>query len=64
MGAAIRIEGLLRWLLTALTLAGSAAVIAAMVGATWGLRLAREVSPGYARPGRCFFTLAVGVTVA
>ena len=39
MGAAIRLEGLLRWLLTAFwTLAGSAAVVAAMVGATWALR--------------------------
>jgi Peptidase family M28 len=67
IGAAIRIEGLLRWLLTAFwTLAGSAAVIAAMVGATWALRLAREVyHPWYARPGRLFLLLlAVGVTVA
>jgi len=67
VGAAIRVEGLLRWLLTAFwTLAGSAAVIAAMVGATWALRLAREVyHPWYARPGRLFLLLlAVGITVS
>jgi Peptidase family M28 len=67
LGAAIRIEGLLRWLLTAFwTLAGSAAVVAAMVGATWALRLSREVyHPWYARPGRLFLLLlAVGITVA
>ncbi len=66
MRTAIRLEGVLRWLLTALwTLAGSAAVIASMVGATWALRLAREVyHPWYARPGRLFLLLlAVGITV-
>ncbi len=66
MRTAIQLEGLLRWLLTALwTLAGSAAVIASMVGATWALRLAREVyHPWYARPGRLFLLLlAVGITV-
>jgi hypothetical protein len=65
-GAAIRLEGVLRWLLTSLwTLAGSAAVVASMVGATWALRAAREVyHPWYARPGRLFLLLlAVGVTV-
>ncbi len=67
MRTAIRLEGVLRWLLTAFwTLAGSAAVIASMVGATWALRLAREVyHPWYARPGRLFLLLlAVGITVA
>jgi hypothetical protein len=66
MRTAIRLEGVLRWLLTALwTLAGSAAVIASMVGATWALRLARAVyHPWYARPGRLFLLLlAVGLTV-
>ena len=67
MRTAIRLEGVLRWLLTAFwTLAGSAAVIASMVGATWALRLAREVyHPWYARPERLFLLLmAVGITVA
>ena len=67
MRTAIRLEGVLRWLLTAFwTLAGSAAVVASMVGATWALRLAREVyHPWYARPGRMFLLLmAVGITVA
>ncbi len=66
VGAAIKLEGLLRWLLTSLwTLAGSAAVVASMVGATWALRAAREVyHPWYARPGRLFlFLLAVGFTI-
>ncbi len=66
MRAAIRLEGLLRWLLTAFwTLVGSAAVVASMVGATWALRVAREVyHPWYARPGRLFLLLlAVGITV-
>jgi len=65
-GAAIRIEGLLRWLLTLVwTVAGIAAVAAAMVGATWALRIAREVyHPWYARPSRLFLLLAaVGVAV-
>jgi hypothetical protein len=67
MRTAIRLEGVWRWLLTAFwTLAGSAAVVASMVGATWALRLAREVyHPWYARPGRLFLLLmAVGLTVA
>jgi hypothetical protein len=66
MRAAIRLEGLLRWLLTAVwTLAGSAAVVASMVGATWALRHAREVyHPWYARPhGLFLLLLAVGITV-
>jgi len=64
--AAIRLEGMLRWFLTSLwTLAGSAAVVASMVGATWALRAAREVyHPWYARPGRLFLLLvAVGFAV-
>ena len=66
MRAAIRLEGLLRWLLTAIwTLAGSAAVVSSMVGATWALRHAREVyHPWYARPrGLFLLLLAVGITV-
>jgi hypothetical protein len=66
VGAAIKLDGVLRWLLTSLwTLAGSAAVAASMVGATWALRAAREVyHPWYARPGRLFLLLlAVGLTV-
>ncbi len=66
MRAALRLEGLLRWLLTAFwTLVGSAAVVASMVGATWALRVAREVHhPWYARPGRLFMLLlAVGIAV-
>jgi hypothetical protein len=66
MGAVIRLEGLLRWVLTTLwTLVGSVAVVASMVGATWALRAAREVyHPWYARPGRLFLLLiAVGLTV-
>ena len=52
--AAIELAGVLRWLLTSLwALAGSAAVVAAMVGATWALRAAREVyHPWYAQAGR------------
>jgi hypothetical protein len=66
MRAAIRLEGLLRWLLTAIwTLVGSAAVVSSMVGATWALRHAREVyHPWYARPrGLFLLLLAVGITV-
>ena len=60
IGAAIRLEGVLRWLLTLVwTLVGSAAVVAAMVGATWALRAAREVyHPWYAQPGRLFLLLS------
>jgi hypothetical protein len=63
---AIRLGGILRLVLTWIwTLAGAAAVIASMIGATWALRAAREVyHPWYARPGRLFLLiLALGVTV-
>jgi hypothetical protein len=66
LGTALRLEGVLRWLLTLIwTLAGTAAVVAAMIGATWLLRHAREVyHPWYARPDRLFLLmLAVGGTV-
>ena len=65
-GAAIRLEGVLRWLLTSVwAIAGSAAVVAAMVGVTWALRVAREVyHPWYARPGRLFLLLlAAGICI-
>ena len=65
--AAIRLEGILRWVLTtAWIMAGAVASAAAMVGATWALRSAREVyHPWYARPGRLFLLLlAIGISVA
>jgi hypothetical protein len=61
--AAIRIAGLLRWMLTFVwSAAGALAVFAAMTGATWALRAAREVyHPWYAHPDRLFaLLLAVG----
>jgi hypothetical protein len=64
--AAIRIEGLGRWVLTWLwTLIGAVLVAGAMVGATWLLRAAREVyHPWYARPDRLFLLVAaVGLAV-
>lgn len=64
---AIGLGGVLRWLMTAAwSVAGFAAAAAAMAGATWAVRMAREVyHPWYARPGRLFALLvAVGVTVA
>ncbi|MEN3336932.1 MAG: hypothetical protein V7647_608 [Acidobacteriota bacterium] len=63
--AAVRIGGLLRWLLTAVwSVIGFAACAAAMVGTTAALRAARQVyHPWYARPDRLFVLLAaVGVT--
>ena len=65
--AAIRLEGLLRWsLTTAWILVGAAASVAAMIGATWALRMAREVyHPWYSRPGRLFLLLlTIGISVA
>ena len=65
--AAVRMEGLFRWLLTCFwILLGCAATIGAMIGATWALRAARAVyHPWYARPGRLFFLLlAVAASVA
>ena len=66
LGTALRLEGVWRWLLTVIwTLAGSTAIVAAMIGTTWALRHAREVyHPWYARPDRLFLLmLAVGGTV-
>lgn len=66
-GAALRLGGLGRWLLTAVwSLVGLAAAVGAMVGAAWGLRAAREVyHPWYAHPDRLFLLLAVsGATAA
>ena len=65
--AAVRLGGVLRWLLTAAwSAAGFSLSAASMVGATWALRAAREVyHPWYARPDRLFLLLvAVGITVA
>ncbi len=64
--AAVRVGGLLRWLLTtAWSVAGFAASAAAMAGTTWALRESREVyHPWYARPDRLFLLLVVvGATV-
>jgi Peptidase family M28 len=66
-GAAIRMAGVLRWILTFVwTAAGTLLVFASMIGATWALRAAREVyHPWYAKPDRMFsLLLAVGVLVA
>ena len=56
----VREEGPGRWLLGfAWAALAIAAVIGAMIGATWLLRTAREVyHPWYARPGRFFLMLA------
>lgn len=65
--AAFRLDGPLRWTFTAVwTVIGTAAAIAAMIAATWGLRAAREVyHPWYAHPDRLFFLLTVvGLSVA
>ena len=63
--AAVLIGNGWRWIFTAVwAFAGAAGTIAAMVGATWALRAAREVyHPWYARPDRMFLLLvAVGTT--
>ena len=65
--AAVRTGGGWRWVLTAIWSAlGLALAAAAMIGATWALRAAREVyHPWYARPDRLFLLLlAVGTTAA
>ena len=64
--AAIRMEGVFRWLLTCCWIVlGCAAVVASMIGTTWALRVAREVyHPWYARPGKLFLLLlAVAASV-
>jgi hypothetical protein len=63
--ASIRIEGGWWWVFTAVwSVAGAAATAGMMVGATWALRVAREVyHPWYAHPDRMFVLLvAVGTT--
>jgi hypothetical protein len=63
---AIRLDGMLRWIVTLVwTWLGVAAVFASMAGATWLLRVAGTVyHPWYARPGRLFLLLiVVGATV-
>lgn len=64
--AAVRIAGTGRWVLTLVwTLLGALVVVAAMVGATWALRAAREVyHPWYATPNRLMLLLAtIGATL-
>jgi Peptidase family M28 len=65
MAAAVRAEGLARWLLSCFwILLGTVLVVASMVAATSALRVAREVfHPWYARPDRLFLLLvAVAAT--
>ena len=64
--AAIRMAGLLRWILTFLWSAiGAVLVFASMTGATWALRAGREMyHPWYAKPDRLFaLLLAVAALV-
>lgn len=63
LGASIRLVGLGRWIFEVVwALIGVAIVAAAMVGAVWALRYAREVyHPWYAHPERLFvMLLAIG----
>src|SRR5262245_24656084 len=65
ISTALRLAGPLRWAFSIVwTVVGVAAVVAAMVAATWALRAAREVyHPWYAHPDRLSLMLvAVGVT--
>ncbi len=65
ISTALQQAGPVRWLIGVIWMvAGVAAVVAAMVGATWALRAAREVyHPWYAHPDRFFLLLvAVGAT--
>jgi hypothetical protein len=57
--AAVRVAGLLRWVLTFVWAAGGALLVfASMTGATWALRAASQVyHPWYAHPGRLFILL-------
>jgi hypothetical protein len=64
--AAVRLEGVWRWIFTIVwSVAGAAAAVVMMVAATWALRAAREVyHPWYAHPDRLFLHLiTVCVTV-
>jgi hypothetical protein len=64
--AAIRLEGVIRWLLTFVWAAlGTVLVCGSMVAATWALRTTREVyHPWYSHPDRFLaFLLSIGVTV-
>jgi hypothetical protein len=66
LGASITLVGLGRWIFEVVwTLAGAAAVGAAMIGSVWALRHAREVyHPWYAHPERLFLMLlAIGTLV-
>ncbi len=65
ISSALRLAGPLRWVFAVVwTIVGSAAVVAAMMGATWALRAAREVyHPWYAHPDRLFLLLlTIGIT--
>jgi hypothetical protein len=59
--AAVRVGGLIRWILTFVwSAAGAVIVFASMTGATWALRTARQVyHPWYARPDRLSVLLLV-----
>jgi len=63
---AVRLNGVLRWILTvAWGWFGAVFVGASMAAATWLLRAAREVyHPWYARPGRLLLLLVVTGTIA
>jgi peptidase M28-like protein len=56
---ALRLNGVWRWILSIVwAWLGAVVVAASMVGATWLVRVAREVyHPWYARPGRLFLLL-------
>jgi len=60
ISTALQLAGPLRWLIAVVwAVAGVAAIIATMAGATWALRAAREVyHPWYAHPDRLFLLLA------
>jgi hypothetical protein len=65
MSSILRAGGIWRWLLTAVwSLLGLSIAAAAMIGASWALRAAREVyHPWYARPDRLFaLLLSIGAT--
>jgi peptidase M28-like protein len=66
MRTALRTGGILRWILMATwTAVAAAAVGAAMIGAVWLLRAAREVyHPWYAHPGRLLALLLTAGTMA
>ena len=66
LGVSIRLIGLGRWIFEMFwALLAAAAVAAAMLGAVWALRYAREVyHPWYAHPGRLFSMVLAAGTLA